>query len=186
MSCQQTTYIAASPAPSIIAASPAPVAIAASPAPVAVAAVAPAAAVAVEALPALPPVNASCYAPPPVAPGVNTSRQVQLPTEERIVETNDADEQTVVRENNNYTTFNKTVVTTVNRNHLHTQRVITNENNYNTYVTNKVVKVNDIHRQQVENVKGETRVINDYKQSQVVEPAKCLRAVDGVLAPCQQ
>lgn len=72
-------------------------------------------------LPALPPVNAECYAPPPVAPGVNTCRQVQLPDELKVVQSDDADCQTVVRENNNYTTFNKTVVTQVNRNHLHTQ-----------------------------------------------------------------
>ena len=135
-------------------------------------------------LPALPPVNACCYAPPAVPPGVTTNKVVELPTEQRVIETNDADEQTVVRENNNYTTFNKTVVTTVNRNHLHTQRVVTNENNYNTYVTNNVVKVNDIHRQRVENVKGETRVFNDFKQTQQVEPARCLRAADGVIVPC--
>ena len=163
-----------------------PVAVAASPVRVAVAASPVVAVAAVEALPALPPVNASCYAPPPVAPGVNTSNSVQLPTEERVVETNDADVQTVVRENNNYTTLNKTAITTVNRNHLHTQRVITNENQHNTYITNKVVKVNDIHRQRVENVQGETRVSNQYKQTQVVEPARCLRAADGSVVSCRQ
>ena len=117
---------------------------------------------------------------------LNTSRQVQLPTEERVVETNDADVQTIVRDNNHHTTFNKTVVTTVNRNHLHTQRVVTNENNFNTYVTNNVTKVNDIHRQVVENVPGETRVVNNYQQTQTVEPARCLRAVDGSIISCNQ
>ena len=127
---------------------------------------------------ALPAVNASCYSSPPVEPGVTTYRKVKLPTEYRLAETNDETNETIVRENNNYTEFNKKVVTTVNRNHLHKQRVVTNENNYNTYITNKVTKVNDIHRQRVEQVQGERREINDYKQSQVVEPARCLRAAD--------
>ena len=135
-------------------------------------------------LPALPPVNASCYAPPAVAPGLNTANQVQLPTEQRLVETNDADLQTIVRENNNYTTLNKLIVTTVNRNHLHTQRIVDNQNQYNTYITNNVVKVNDIHRQRIENVAGERRVFNSFKQSQQVEPAQCLRAADGALVAC--
>ena len=134
-------------------------------------------------LPALPPVNASCYAPPPVAPGVNRAAKVQLPTELRQLQSSDSDLQTIVRENNNYTTFNKQIVTQVNRNHLHTQRVITNENNFNTYITNKLVKVNDIHSQRVELVPGERRVFNSYQQSQAVEPARCLRA-DG--RPCAQ
>ena len=142
--------------------------------------------VAAEALPVLPPVNASCYAAPAVAPGVTTRNVVQLPTEQRLVETNDSDLQTVVRENNNYTTFNKTKVTTVNRNHLHTQRIITNENQHNTYITNKLVKVNDIHTQRVEQVAGERRVFNNYQQSQVVEPAKSLRAADGAIVSCRQ
>ena len=130
---------------------------------------------------ALPAINASCYAPPAVAAGINTAQQVQLPTEYREVNTFDQDLQTVVRENNNYTTFNKQIVTQVNRNHLHTQRVITNENNFNTYITNKLVKVNDIHQQRVELLAGQRRVFNSYKQSQAVEPARCLRA-DG--RPC--
>ena len=136
-------------------------------------------------LPALPGVDASCWAPPAVAPGINTAQQVQLPTELRLLQSQDADLQVVVRENNNYAQFNKTVVTQVNRNHLHTQRIITNENQFNTYVTNNVVKTNDIHQQRVEQLAGEKRVFNDYKQSQVVEPAQCLRAADGALLSCQ-
>ena len=137
-------------------------------------------------LPPLPPVNALCYAPPLVEPGLVTSKQVQLPTEERFVETNDADVQTVVRENNNYTTFNQTLVTTVNRNHLHTQRVITNENQFNTHVTNNVIKVNDIHRQQVEHIAGETRIKNDFKETTTVEQPRCLRASGNSLLPCNR
>ena len=133
-------------------------------------------------LPALPPVNACCWAPPPVAPGLNTANQVQLPTEFRVLESQDADLQTIVRENNNHTQFNKTIVTQVNRNHLHTQRVVTNENQFNTHVTNNVVKVNDIHAQRVELVPGQRRVFNDFKQSQVVEPARCLRTATAVAA----
>ena len=161
------------PSPALLAAEAAPAALLAAPA-----------APAELPLPALPPVNALCWAPPPVAPGVNTAEVVQLPDELRVIETQDADEQVVVRENNNSTTFNKTIVTQVNRNHLHTQRIVTNENQLNTYVTNNVVKVNDIHSQRVEAVPGERRVFNDFKASQVVEPAQCLRAADGVLAPC--
>ena len=140
-----------------------------------------AAAAPIAAAAALPPINGSCYAPPGVAPGINTAQQVQLPTEVREVNTFDQDLQTVVRENNNYTQFNKTVVTQVNRNHLHTQRIVTNENQFNTYVTNNVTKVNDIHQQRVELVPGERRVFNNYQQTQQVEPARCLRA-DG--QPC--
>ena len=128
----------------------------------------------VDALPALPAVNSGCYAAPGVAPGVNTYNSVRLPTEYREVNTFDQDVQTVVRENNNYTTYNKDVVTTVNRNHLHTQRIITNENQYNTYITNNIVKVNDIHSQRVEHVAGERRVFNNYQQTQTVEPARCI------------
>ena len=74
------------------------------------------------------------------------------------------------------TTFVKDVVTNVNRHHYHTKRVITRDNNFNTYVTNHITKVNDIHHYRVENVKGETRTFNDYKQTQTVEPATCNRA----------
>ena len=124
---------------------------------------------------ALPAVNGSCYAAPAVAAGVNTHSSVQLPTEYREVNTFDSDVQTVVRENNNYTTFNKDVITTVNRNHLHTQRIVTNENQHNTYITNNITRVNDIHRQRIENLKGETRNFRDFKATQRVEAAGCSR-----------
>lgn len=129
-------------------------------------------------LPQLPPVSICCYKPSSIAPGITTHKQVQLPTEERVIELNDEDVQTIVRENANYTKFDKTIVTTVNRRHTHTQRVINNENVYNTYVTNNLIKVNDIHRNRVENVKGETKVKNDAKQTVVVEPAKCVMVDD--------
>lgn len=137
-------------------------------------------------LPPLPPFDYSCYQVPIVPPGVTRRFVVDEPATVRNLETNDYDVQTVVRENNNHTYLNKTIVTQVNRNHLHTQRIITNENNYETYVTNHVIRVQDIHRQRVENVPGERRVFNSYKQSQRVEPAKCLRAVDGALVPCRR
>ena len=130
---------------------------------------------------ALPPIDYSCYREPQVAPGVTRYIRIQDPTEVRELSTVDGDVQTVVRENNHHVYFNKTIITQVNRNHLHTQRVITNENNYNTYVTNYVTRVNDIHQQRVEHVPGERRVFNSYKQSQQIEPARCLRA-DG--SPC--
>ena len=129
---------------------------------------------ALEQLPQLPPVSACCYRPPKIAPALVTHNQVQLPTEERLVELNDEDVQTIVRENSNYTKFDKTIVTTVNRRHTHTKRVVNNENVFNTYVTNNLIKVNDIHRNRVENVKGETKVKSEAKQTVVVEPAKCV------------
>ena len=130
---------------------------------------------------ALIPVSECCRARIAVPPGVTTNANATLPTQLRLLNTQDADLQTIVRENNNYRQFNKTIVTQVNRNHLHTQRIVDNQNQYNTYITDNVVKVNDIHRQRIENVPGEKRVFNSFKQSQRVEPARCLRA-DGT--PC--
>ena len=136
-------------------------------------------------LPPLPPFDYSCYRVPIVPPGVTRRFVIDEPATVRNLETNDYDVQTVVRENNNHTYLNKTIVTQVNRNHLHTQRIITNENNYETYVTNHVIRVQDIHRQRVENVPGERRVFNSYQQAPArVEQARCLRVVDGALVPC--
>lgn len=136
-------------------------------------------------LPPLPPVNNSCWAPPPVAPGVTTCQKVQLPTEERVVETNDCDLQTVIRENNNYTTYNKTELLTVNRNHHHKTQIVENQVDHQTVVTNNIVKVNDIHRQQVEVVPGAKRVKSDARETVTVEPAKCFRVgVNGTPYPC--
>lgn len=123
----------------------------------------------------LPPVNSSCWTPSPVAPGKNVCCEVCLPNEYREVDTFDSDCETFVRENNNYSTFYRTIVTNVNRNHLHRQRVITNENQFNTYVTNNVTRVNDIHHQQLENVCGESRVFNKYHDNRIIEPPRCLR-----------
>ena len=86
------------------------------------------------------------------------------------------DTRDVIRENNNYAQLNKTIVTNVNRHHVHTIRVIDNTNNYNTHVTNHIIKVNDIHHQRTEHVKGETREFNDVKETQTVENAKCVNA----------
>ena len=82
------------------------------------------------------------------------------------------------------TTFVKNVETVVNRHHYHTVKVVDNTNNYNTYVTNHITKVNDIHHQRVENVQGETRVIEDSKENTIVEPAKCFKVVDGKTVAC--
>lgn len=131
---------------------------------------------------ALPPINGSCWSSPLVIPGYTRYIHYQHPTQVRDINLHDSDLRVVVRENNHHTTFHKTIVTQLNRHHLHTQRVITNENNFNHYVTNNVIRVNDIHRQRVEHVPGQRRVFNDYKQTQVVEPSRCLRTANG--APC--
>ena len=124
----------------------------------------------------LPAANYSCYAQPAMPCAQERHFHYQEPTVVRNVELHFYDTQTVVRENNNHYTHNRTIVTNVNRNHWHTQRIVTNENNYNTYLTNNVIRVNDIHHQRIENVEGEKRVFNDYKQTETVEPAQCVVA----------
>lgn len=101
---------------------------------------------------------------PFVAPSETKHYRVKMPIEHRTVELNEYDEQTFYRNNDNHVDFLKTVVTHVNRNHVHRQRVVTNENNYHTYVTRNLIRVNDIHKPMVENVQGEKRIINEARQ----------------------
>ena len=128
------------------------------------------------ALPQLPPVNDSCVQMPQVPPDDVTEQQLDLPSEEKVIETKDDDQKQIVVNRNNYTQYNKTLNVVVNRNHVHTLRVVKNETNYNTYVTNKVFKVNDIHHQRIEYVPGEIKNIDECREAVSVEPARCILA----------
>ena len=126
--------------------------------------------------PALPEADYSCYAPPQVPPGQTRYLKVDEPTKVKQLAQNFDDVRTAVRENNTHIQRNKTNITNVNRNHNHLLRIVTNENNYEHNLTNNVVRVADIHRQKIENVKGETRNFKDFKATQKVEHAGCQKA----------
>ena len=130
-------------------------------------------------LPPLPPVNYDCYegfeAPKPVIRYFET----QLDTVERVIEKNYETVKTYVVENVVHHQHNKTVITTVNRNHLHVHKIITKENNYHHFNTDYIFKVNDIHTQRIENLAAEGVTINDFRQTSKVEPATCQLLVEG-------
>jgi len=126
--------------------------------------------------PALPEPDYRCYQPPTVPPGQTRYLKVDEQTQLKNLEQNFNDVRTAVRENNTHVQRNRTQVTNVNRNHNHLLRIVTNENNFEHNLLNKVVRVADIHRQKIENVKGETRNFKDFKQTQKVENGGCRRA----------
>ena len=126
---------------------------------------------------ALPPINNSCWAPGSFPPGTSRNHHVQDPPEQRELSTTDADVQTFVRDNNNNIIHHKTIVTQLNRHHIHTQRVLTNENYLHTFLINNLLKVNDIHHPRVEYVPGTSRVLCNYRQTYATEPARCIRAM---------
>lgn len=129
------------------------------------------------ALPQLPPVNDSCVVMPQVPPDDVTEQQLDLPSEEKVIEQKGNDDQKqIVVNRNNYTQYHKTLNVLVNRNHVHTLKVVKNETNYNTYVTNKVIKVNDIHHQRIEYMPGEVKNVDECRESVTVEPARCILA----------
>jgi len=136
--------------------------------------------------PALPEPDYRCYQAPTVPQGQTRYLNVNEPAQVKNVEQNFNDQRTAVRENNTHVQRNRTQVTNVNRNHNHLLRIVTNENNYEHNLLNKVVRVADIHRQRIENVKGETRNFKDFKQTQKVENGGCRRADGGfaVQAAC--
>jgi len=141
--------------------------------------------------PALPEPDYRCYQAPTVPQGQTRYLNVNEPAQVKNVEQNFNDQRTAVRENNTHVQRNRTQITNVNRNHNHVLRIVTNENNYEHNLLNKVVRVADIHRQRVENVKGETRNFKDFKQTQKVENGGCRRADGGFAvqagcAPVQQ
>ena len=130
----------------------------------------------------------SCCAEPPIE-STKTERHIFYPVENETknIELHDSDEQTIVRENTNHIQFKKTIVTNVNRHHLHTLRVVTKENHLNTFITNNIVRVNDIHHNRVEHVTGEKRELNDFQQTmRIDEAAKCVVANGNTLEPCEK
>ena len=137
--------------------------------------------------PALPGFNGQCVIPPPVPRP--WSRWI---TYDDIVINREKQEQyatckTFVIENNIHHQHNKTVITNVNRNHWHTQRVVVKDNHFHHHLTNNVVKVNDIHHQKIEQVKGEGKTFNDFKQTQRIEGAQCINdQAPAVANPCAQ
>ena len=132
----------------------------------------------------LPPPNMNCYQEPPTPQGeTKILRHEEAPVTKTIVQ-NFNSLKTVVKENTIHHQHNKTVVTNVNRNHWHTQRIVVKDNHFHHHLTNNVIKVADIHHQKIEQVRGESKTINDYKQTQRIEPAQCLRENDA--PPAQQ
>lgn len=121
----------------------------------------------------LPPPNMQCYVEPIVPKGKVVYLRHVEPTIQRTVTLNFNTVKTVVRENIVHHQHNKTVITNVNRNHWHTQRIVVKDNNYHHYLINNVVRINDIHHQKVEQVRGEGKSFNDFKQTQRIEAAKC-------------
>jgi hypothetical protein len=111
--------------------------------------------------------------------------KVDEPTAVKQLQQNFADVRTAVRENNTHVQRNKTIVTNIARQHNHLLRIITNENNFEHNLTNNVVRVADIHRQKIENLKGETRNFKDFKATQKVEAAGCSRDSNVVVAAAQ-
>ena len=127
----------------------------------------------------LPPPNMNCYHEPPTPQGeTKVLRHEEAPITKTVVQ-NFNSLKTVVKENTIHHQHNKTVVTHVNRNHWHTQRVVVKDNHYHHHLTNNVIKVADIHHQKIEQVRGESKTINDYKQTQRIEPAQCIRENDA-------
>ena len=121
----------------------------------------------------LPPPNYQCYVEPPVAKGTVTYFKHQEPTITRTITLNFNTTKTVVRENIIHHQHVQTVITNVNRNHWHTQRVVVKDNNFHHYLINNVVKINDIHHQKLEHVRGEGKIMKDYKQTQQVIAPSC-------------
>lgn len=135
--------------------------------------------------PDLPPPNSSCYRAPQIQKGQNKVLNVNEPPVNKNLNQNFNDVKTVTRDNTTHKQHNRTVVTNVTRNHNHLIKVITNENNYDHFLTNNIVKVQDIHRQKVENVKGQVRNFKDYKTNNKVENGGCKREDGGQQAgPC--
>lgn len=131
----------------------------------------------------LPPPNMACYQEPPSPKSEVKYFKVDEPTVTKTITQNFNSAKTVVKENVIHHQHVKNVIINVNRNHWHTQRVVVKDNNYHHYLINNVIKVADIHHQKIEQVRGESKTFNDYKQTQRVEPAECVRSNDSATAP---
>ena len=87
--------------------------------------------------------------------------------------------QTHVVENTNYHRFNRKVIVTVNRNHLHKFNVITKENHYHHFNTDLVYKVQDLHKNRVETLRVTGVSASDYKNTVFIEqPKRFIRVED--------
>jgi hypothetical protein len=128
----------------------------------------------------LPPPNMACYQEPPQPrPEVKFFKVDEAPVTKSITQ-NFNTSKTVVKENTIHTQHIKNVIINVTRNHWHTQRVVVKDTNYHHYLINNVIKVADVHHQKIEQVRGESKNFNDYKQTQRVEAAECVRGQDSV------
>jgi Fe2+ or Zn2+ uptake regulation protein len=123
----------------------------------------------------LPAPNMSCYQPGGAGQGQTRYQRHDEPTIYKNIEQNFNMSRTVYRDNTVHHQHNRNVVYNVNRNYNHTVRVVNRDNNYHHYLTNNIVRVNDIHNERIEQVAGESRNHNDYKQTQRVENGGCRR-----------
>jgi hypothetical protein len=123
----------------------------------------------------LPPPNLSCYQEPPIPRGEIKYIHHDEPTITKTITQNFNALKTVIKENTIHHQHSKTVITNVNRNHWHTQRVVVKDNHFHHHLVNNVIKVSDVHHQKIEQVRGEGKTFNDFKQTQRVEGPLCLR-----------
>lgn len=127
----------------------------------------------------LPPPNMDCYHPPTVCKG--STRHVRYPEEtiQRTVEQDFSDDaKTLYKETNVHHYHVKNILINLIRRHNHNIKVVNNENHFHHFLTNNIVRVLDAHHQRFQQVKGESKNINDYKQTHRVEGAEC-REVKG-------
>ena len=123
----------------------------------------------------LPPPNMSCVNNPEISQG--QTRYVRHPeqTECKNIDQCFNLSKTVCKDNIIHHQHNKNVIINVNRNHNHLLKVVNRDHNYHHHLINNIVKINDIHHQRIEQVRGEGRVSNDYKQVQKIEQPSCQR-----------
>ena len=126
----------------------------------------------------LPAPNLACYQEPPQPRPEVKFFKVDEPTVQKTITQNFNTSKTVVKENVIHTQHVKNVIINVTRNHWHTQRIVLKDNNYHHYLINNIVRVADVHHQKLETVKGESKNFSDYKQTQRVEAAECVRGQD--------
>ena len=129
----------------------------------------------------LPGPNMQCYQEPPAPKGEVKFFQVIEPEVKKSVTLNFNTCRVVTKENTIHHQHIKNVIINVNRNHWHTQRVVLKDNHYHHHLINNIIKVTDIHHQKIEQVRGESKNFTDYKQTQLVEPATCLKEGQSIV-----
>ena len=124
----------------------------------------------------LPAIDYSCVLDwlPPIPKPKYTYVQYDDEVVHRIINRDYETCQTHIVENENHHRFNRTVLVTINRNHLHKLKIITRENNYHHFNTELVVKVNDIHKNRIVHLPVEGSTNTDFQNTSVIEPPKCL------------